>query len=155
MIFNIPSPVLCLVTQSYSTLCDPMDCSPPGSSVHGDPPGKNPGSGFPCPLPGALHNPGIKLMSSALQVDSLPLSHEGSQHIYLILYKLLISSLKAFLPILIFHLCVYPATHIFIRISEIFVLLWLISLSIIPSRFIHACVLSHFSCVWVFVTYGL
>ena len=27
----------CLVTQSYLTLCDPMDCShpPPGSSVHG------------------------------------------------------------------------------------------------------------------------
>ena len=23
-----------LVTQSYPTLCDPMDCSPPGSSVH-------------------------------------------------------------------------------------------------------------------------
>ena len=27
--------VLCLVTQSYPTLCDPMNCSPPGSSVHG------------------------------------------------------------------------------------------------------------------------
>ena len=26
---------LCSVTQSYLTLCDPMDCSPPGSSVHG------------------------------------------------------------------------------------------------------------------------
>ena len=24
-----------LVTQSYLTLCDPMDCNPPGSSVHG------------------------------------------------------------------------------------------------------------------------
>ena len=23
------------VAQSYLTLCDPMDCSPPGSSVHG------------------------------------------------------------------------------------------------------------------------
>ena len=27
--------VLCLVAQSYPTLCDPIDCSPPGSSVHG------------------------------------------------------------------------------------------------------------------------
>ena len=27
--------VLCLVTQSCPTLCNPMDCSPPGSSVHG------------------------------------------------------------------------------------------------------------------------
>ena len=27
--------VLCLVTQSCLTPCDPVDCSPPGSSVHG------------------------------------------------------------------------------------------------------------------------
>ena len=26
---------VCLVTQTCLTLCDPMDCSPPGSSVHG------------------------------------------------------------------------------------------------------------------------
>ena len=25
----------CLVAQSYLALCGPMDCSPPGSSVHG------------------------------------------------------------------------------------------------------------------------
>ena len=29
--------MVCLITQSYQTLCDPMDCSPPGSSVHGIP----------------------------------------------------------------------------------------------------------------------
>ena len=29
------SEVNVLVAQSYPTLCDPMDCSPPGSSVHG------------------------------------------------------------------------------------------------------------------------
>ena len=33
--------VLCLVAQSCLTLCNPMDYSPPGSSVHGDSPGKN------------------------------------------------------------------------------------------------------------------
>ena len=33
--------VLCLVAQSCLTLCDAMDHSPPGSSVHGDSPGKN------------------------------------------------------------------------------------------------------------------
>ena len=37
--------MLCLVAQSCLTLCDPMDCSPPGSSVHGDFPGKNTGVG--------------------------------------------------------------------------------------------------------------
>ena len=32
-----------LVTQSCLTLCDPMDCSPPGFSIYGDSPGKNTG----------------------------------------------------------------------------------------------------------------
>ena len=36
--------VLCLVDQLCPTL-DPMDCSPSGSSVHGDFPGKNIGVG--------------------------------------------------------------------------------------------------------------
>ena len=37
--------VLCLVTQSCLTLYEPVDCSPPDSSVHGDSPGKNTGVG--------------------------------------------------------------------------------------------------------------
>ena len=36
---------LCLITQLRPTLCNPMDCSLPGSSVHGDSPGKNTGVG--------------------------------------------------------------------------------------------------------------
>ena len=35
----------CLVTKSYITLCDPMDCSLPGSSAHGDSAGQNTGVG--------------------------------------------------------------------------------------------------------------
>ena len=35
------SAVLCWVTQSCLTLCEPIDCSPPDSSVHGDSSGKN------------------------------------------------------------------------------------------------------------------
>ena len=35
-------------------------------------------SEWPCPPPGDLPNPGIKLMSPALQADSLLLSHQGS-----------------------------------------------------------------------------
>ena len=50
------------------TLCDPMDCSLPGSSIRG----QEYRSGLPCPSPGDLPNPGIKLMSPALQVNSLP-----------------------------------------------------------------------------------
>ena len=33
--------VLCLVAQSCPTPCNPTDCNLPGSSVHGDSPGKN------------------------------------------------------------------------------------------------------------------
>ena len=33
--------VLCLVAQLCPILCNPMDCSPPSSYVHGDSPGKN------------------------------------------------------------------------------------------------------------------
>ena len=38
---NIILIVRCLVAQSCLSLCDPMNCSLPGSSVHGDSPGKN------------------------------------------------------------------------------------------------------------------
>ena len=39
-----------------------VECSPPGSSVHGDSPGKN-WNGRSCPSPGDLPNSGIKPMS--------------------------------------------------------------------------------------------
>ena len=68
--------VLCLVAQSCSILFDPMDCSPPGTSVHGDSPGKNT-SGLPCPPPGDLPNPGIEPRFPTLQVDSLPAEPPG------------------------------------------------------------------------------
>ena len=37
--------VLGLVTPLCPTLCDPLGCTPPGPSVHGDSPGKNTGVG--------------------------------------------------------------------------------------------------------------
>ena len=67
--------MLCLVAQSGPTLRDPMVCSPPGSSIHGDSPGKNTGeycSGLPSPPLGDFPNPGIKPRSPTLQADSLP-----------------------------------------------------------------------------------
>ena len=42
-----------------SNLCYPMDCSPLGSSVHGDSPGKNIGVGCRALLQ-VLHNPGME-----------------------------------------------------------------------------------------------
>jgi len=48
------------VAQSCLTLCDPMECSPSGSSVHGDSPGKNTGVGCHAPSPRDLRNPGTE-----------------------------------------------------------------------------------------------
>ena len=63
--------VLCLVTQSCQTLCHLMDFSPPGSSVHGDSPGKNTGAGCHALLQGIEPNLGIEPRSPTLQADSL------------------------------------------------------------------------------------
>ena len=55
--------MLCFIAQLYLTLCDPLDCSPPGSSVHGDSPGKNTGVGCHALLQGIFPtqelNPGL------------------------------------------------------------------------------------------------
>ena len=61
----------CIITSLLClSLCDPMDCSPPGSSIHGDSSGKNTGVGCRALLQGNLPNPSIKHRSPALQVDS-------------------------------------------------------------------------------------
>ena len=70
--------VLCLVAQSCLTLCDPMDSSQPGSSVHGDSPGKNTRMGCHALLQGIILIQGSNPGYPTLQVDSLPLSHQGS-----------------------------------------------------------------------------
>ena len=69
---------VCLVTQSCPTLCGPMDYSPPGSSVHGDSPGKNIGVGCHALLQGIFPAQGSNPCILHRQADSLPLSHQGS-----------------------------------------------------------------------------
>ena len=54
-----------------------MDCSPPGSSVHGASPGKNTGVGCHSLLQGVFPHPGIEPGSPAVQVDSLPSEPPG------------------------------------------------------------------------------
>ena len=63
------------VAQLCPTLCDPMDCSSPGSSIHGI---------FQARIlewiaisPGDLPGPGIKPRSPALQADALPSDPPG------------------------------------------------------------------------------
>ena len=69
--------MLCLVTQSCPTLCDPMDCSLPGTSVHGDSPGPNTGVGSLALLQGNFPNLGIEPRYPALQEDRLPTEPSG------------------------------------------------------------------------------
>ena len=57
---------VCVCAQSYLTLCDTIDCSPSGSSVHGIFSRLEYWSGLPFPPPGDLPDPGIKPMSPAL-----------------------------------------------------------------------------------------
>ena len=49
--------------QSFRTLCNPMNCSPPGLSVHGDSPGKNTGGGCHTLLQGIFLTQGLNCIS--------------------------------------------------------------------------------------------
>ena len=59
------------VVLSPQTLCDHVDCSPPGSSVHGDSPGKNTGVCCHALLQGIFPTQGSNPGLPNLQVDSL------------------------------------------------------------------------------------
>ena len=68
----------CLVPQSGLTLCNPMDCSPPGPSVHGDSPGKNTGVGCQALLQGFFPTQGSNPGLSDCREILYHLSHQGS-----------------------------------------------------------------------------
>ena len=68
--------LLAVLSSSVVTLCDPRDCSLPGSSVHGILQQEY-GSGLPCPPEGDLPDPGIKPRFPTLQADSLPSEPPG------------------------------------------------------------------------------
>ena len=69
---------VCLVTQLCLTLCNPKDCSPPGSSVHGDSPGKNTGVGCHALLQGIFPNQGLSPSLLHCRWILYSLSHQGS-----------------------------------------------------------------------------
>ena len=70
MKFQLPGVVPVQLFQSCLTLCNPMDCSLPGSSVHGIFQARIL-KWVACPPPRDLPNPEIKPRSCALQADSL------------------------------------------------------------------------------------
>ena len=74
---------MCLVAQLCPTLCDPMDCSPPGSSVRGDSPGKNIGVGCLALLQGIFPTQGLNAGLLHCRWILYHLSHQGSPNMYI------------------------------------------------------------------------
>ena len=111
---------MCLVAQSCPTLCNLMDCSPPGSSVHGDSPGKSTGVGchalllqgifptqgsnpglphgrqivLPTEPPGKPKNTGVGSLSLLQGIFPNQESNQGLPHWRWILYQLSLSILR-------------------------------------------------------------
>ena len=76
--------MLAKLLQSCRTLCDHMDCSPPGSLCPRDSPGKNTGMGCHALLQGIFLTQGSNWSLLCLlhwQMSSLPQSHWGSPQI--------------------------------------------------------------------------
>ena len=73
---------VCLVAQARLTLCDPVDCSPPGSSYLWGFSRQEYWSGLPCPPQGDPPNPGLIPRSPALQADSFPSEPPGKPNRY-------------------------------------------------------------------------
>ena len=70
---------MCLVAQSCPIIFDPLDGSPPGSSVEGIFQARNIGEGS-FPSPGDLPDPGsepMSPMSLVLQTESFPIEPQG------------------------------------------------------------------------------
>ena len=71
--------------QSCPALCDTMDHSPPGSSVHGDSLGRNTGVGSHTLLQGTFPTQDLP-NQEPWQAGSLPLTPPGKPHIYIYIY---------------------------------------------------------------------
>ena len=69
---------MCLVAQSCLTLCSFKDCNPPGSSVHGESPGKNTGVGCHALLQGIFPTQALKQGLLHYRKVFYQLSYQGS-----------------------------------------------------------------------------
>ena len=84
---NLSIKCTCVCSQSCLTLCNPMDCSPPDSSVSVEFSRQEYWNGLPSPTPEDFPDPGIRPMSPLLVGDSLPLclcvyTYIGKAHIH-------------------------------------------------------------------------
>ena len=79
--YILPAYIQLCVCSSCLALSIPKDCSPPGSSVHGDSPGKNPGIGCHILLQGIFPTQGLNLGLTHYRWILYHLSHQGSPRI--------------------------------------------------------------------------
>ena len=99
-----------LADRSCLTLCHPMDCSPPGSSVT-EFSRQEYWSGWPFPSPGDLPDLGIEPRSPTLQADLLPSEPPGKPVIPEGVAKSDYSSSQE--PAELFHLYSHVSPHLF------------------------------------------
>ena len=130
-----------LVAQSCPTLYNSMDCSPPGSSVHGILQARY-WSGLPFPFPGDLPNPRIELRSPALQADSLPSEPLGKPNNYSCKYEIKHCDMSS--EGRVYSRDSSPRTWIIIRVLCVTVHM--------PHANNGHCCFQLLSCVWLFVT---
>ena len=92
--------VLCLAAQLCLTLCDPMDCSTSGSSVHWDSQGKNASMDCHALLQGIFQTQGVNPALLHCRWILYHLSHQGSLcvHIYIFVCVYIYISEKVMAP---------------------------------------------------------
>ena len=127
--------MLCLVAQLCLTFCDPMDCSPPGSAVHRDSPGKNTGVGCHALLKGIFptqeSNSGLPQCRQILNCLSHQRGPEGEkQH-----FSIESSSLDIILLFLTDNMKSYRSLRQFL-ISEFALEVWSLILLPVPSIYV-------------------
>ena len=112
---------MCLVTPSCPTLCDPMDCSPPGSSVLGDSPDKNTGVGCHALLQGIFPTQVLNPCSLYCRRILYCLGHQGSPIVIYLIHSInsvyMSVSISQFTPSLPFPLVPMFFSYICVSIS--------------------------------------
>ena len=102
---------LCARPLSHVWLCDPVDCSLPGSSVHYSSPGKNTEVGCRAPLQGIFPIQASNLcLLHLLHCRQIlyPLSHQGSPLSALVTFKILMLSLLCSSSVMLYYRNVSP-----------------------------------------------
>ncbi|CAI9163170.1 unnamed protein product [Rangifer tarandus platyrhynchus] len=103
---------MCVLSRSVMS-----DCSPPGSSVHGDSPGKNTGVGSLTLLQEIFPTQGLNPGLLHCRLILYPLSHQGSPFIYISIYMIYTFSIYFIYIIHIFYINIYMSNETYILVA--------------------------------------